>query len=345
MKRISSLWKHPYIGRVGIFLIAIALILGTVTCAPALTKPTLYCLTMTVNPSGGGRTFPSATGTGGPYCCPGGWPVFISATPIGWYLFASWTAVPLLTFGNANASETTFVMPANNVTVTAHFVPLDHFKCYTVLNSSSVEKVVGLKDQINNWGNITVTEAEFFCNPAQKLYNNVTTNITNPNHHLTVYDITTGYENVTRWSMWQVLVTNQFGTQNLNVTGPPVALAVPTWKLNPGNHSAPVGLDHFLLYKVIGSSIMNVGVGLSDEFGGGGQTYKMYAALYFATPVQKTYDGNVVNITAPEALLVFYEIEAGSFQGVVQVNNQFGNQTLYMGNATLLAVPSKQVYT
>jgi hypothetical protein len=331
VKMILKPRKRDYIARVGIFLIVVALMVGMVGCD-------YYYLTMKVNPPGGGYTTPSETG--GPYSCASDWPTFIGATPIGIYLFASWTATPTLTFHDPSANPTYFTMPYNDVTVTANFVPLDHFKCYWLGGSPPVGEVVGLKDQ---FGAVTATveDAEFFCNPVEKVLDGVTMPISNPDHHLTVYNITTGSENATQMPL-QVVVKNQFGTQNLTVTGP-VALAVPTWKLNPGNHSTPVGLDHFLLYKVIGGSLMNVGVDLTDEFSP--ETgVPVYEPLFFATPVHKTQGDNVTEIRAPEAHLVFYRIEARAFNGTVQVNNQFGNQTLYLGNATLLAVPSEKLY-
>jgi len=322
MKRISSLWKHPYIGRVGILLIAIALVVGVLSCI----NPINPYLTMTVIPVGGGTTTPPS----GPQIA--GASVRITASALDNYQFASWNAT-MGTFGfPINIPINFAIMPNIDSGFTAYFVKGDHFKCYTVVNSSYIGKVVSLKDQFVTV-NATVTWAQFFGNPAQKLHNNVTTNISNPNNHLTVYNITTGSEPQT----WQVEVVNQFGVQNLIVSGP-VALAVPTWKLTPGNHTPPVGLDHFLLYKVIGG-YMNVTVGLNDEFDKETQVL-IYRPLFFANPVQKTYGDGVTNITDNETHLVFYGIEAGNFWQVVQVNNQFGNQTLLVGNPALLAVPS-----
>jgi hypothetical protein len=47
--------------------------------------------------------------------------VGIRAEPAAGYGFVNWTANPTVTFGDATASETTFSMPAQVVTVTAHF--------------------------------------------------------------------------------------------------------------------------------------------------------------------------------------------------------------------------------
>jgi hypothetical protein len=40
------------------------------------------------------------------------------------YGFVNWTAYPTVTFGDASAAETTFTMPSQDVTVTAHFGPV-----------------------------------------------------------------------------------------------------------------------------------------------------------------------------------------------------------------------------
>jgi len=111
--------KHYYIARVGIFLIAVALIVATASCgAPAPN----YGLTMAVNPiAGGTASILSGYGsyTSGTYAA--GTVVNIQAVNATCFGFANWTA-PAGTFGNAAAAATTFTMPAQNVTVTANFV-------------------------------------------------------------------------------------------------------------------------------------------------------------------------------------------------------------------------------
>jgi hypothetical protein len=125
-------------------------------------------------------------------------------------------------------------------------------------------------------------------------------------------------------------VDNQFGVQQLLV-GDPVLLAVPTQKLAPGDHGPPVGLDHFLLYEVIGGTPFNVDVHLFDQF----DTYLDVSAMtpvFFANPVEKTHGDTVT----------FYQI-SGEFSGAATVNNQFGIQDLLVGNQALLAVPSAKL--
>ena len=114
MKRILKSWKHPYLARVGIFLIAIVLIVGAVSCGGAT-----YSLTMVANPVVGGNATDLTNAS--PYAAGTLVNIKAVANTTGGYHFANWTA-PAGTFGNATAATTTFTMPAQNVTVTANFV-------------------------------------------------------------------------------------------------------------------------------------------------------------------------------------------------------------------------------
>ena len=115
MKRILSSRRHHYLKRVGIFLIMIALIVVMVGCdgGGGVIK---YNLTMAANPEIGG-TATDLTNTS-PYAA--GTVVSIKAVANPGYQFVSWTA-PAGGFVNANAAETTFTMPAQDVIVTANF--------------------------------------------------------------------------------------------------------------------------------------------------------------------------------------------------------------------------------
>jgi len=227
---------------------------------------------------------------------------------------------------------------------------LDHFKCYAATPETTpyVGEVVYLEDQFGAVNatvaaNTTVEEWPwplFFCNPVEKVHNGVTTPISNPDHHLTVYNLNYTVEP----RMWEVGVHNQFGTQYLTVWGP-VALAIPTQKVAPGNHKPPVGLDHFLLYCVVEGPSVDVTVDMNDQFREGTDV-SVYWPIAFANPVQKTHDGEVTEIQNPEAHLVFYEISAEFWEGLeVQVVNQFGEQTFNLfQDPVIFAVPSKKRY-
>jgi hypothetical protein len=409
VKRTLKPWKHPYLARLGVLLIAIALIVGTLSCvagggvkytltmaanpgaggtaadltggspyasgttvnikavanpgykfvnwsAPAGTFGSataatttfkmpaqnvtvtanfvkVYSLTMAVNPAGGG-TATDLTG-GSPY--PAGTAVNIKAVANAPYQFVNWAA-PAGAFGNSSAAQTTFTMPAQNVTVTAMFVgPLDHFTWYQVDSEWYVGENVTLEDQFGTF-NATVGYAFAFDNPAGKSHDGNVTQMWNPDHHFTFYSISYKEQPVFR----SVEVKNQFGIQNLTVCGP-VGLLVPTWKLEPGDHKPPVALDHYLLYEAIGSPV-NVTINLNDEFGNQTEV-EVRTPVGFATPVQKTNSEAVVTeILNPNVHFVMYDIyNQQSFNNTVQVDNQFGEQALNVSGPYYLSVPSDKI--
>ena len=308
------------------FALLLAISLGVVGC-----DGTRYNLTMAVSPPGAGTTTPSGTTAQAANAA-----VNIKAVATPPYQFVKWTA-PAGTFTNANAAQTKFTMPAQDVTVTAHFMaPLDHFTGYWVDQNTAPyigEEGVYLEDQFCAV-NATVEYALGFGNPAEKWHDQVLTPISNPDHHFTGYSLTYEGEPQT----WQVEVKNQFGTQNLTVSGP-LGLLVPTQK---EGHQPPVGLDHYLVYEVIQGSSVNVTVGLNDQFGDDPEVW-VYEPIAFANPVRKTHDGEVTEIVNPEAHLVIYWIEGEYFETQIQVVNQFGQQTLDLSGPAGLIVPSEKV--
>jgi hypothetical protein len=412
MKAILSSRRHYYSTRIGIFLIALALIVGTVSCAgDGGGGDVTYNLTMAVAPSGSGNAIDQTNFS--PYLA--GTPVSIKAIDATYYRFSNWTApagtfvnataaqttfimpaqdvtvtanfarlynltmavtpdgsgnatdltgdspylagtvvsiqavanstagyqffswtAPAGTFANATAAQTTFTIPAQNVTITAHFaVPqLDHFKGYWAddVTGLPINETVYLEDQFGTF-NATVGDVWGFFNPAEKQHEGNVTPIWNPDHHFAVYDITWG-----GMQYRQVKVLNQFGLQNLTVSGP-VKLAVPTTK---EGHEMPVGLDHYLLYKVEYSPYWEIAVNLTDQFGGNA-TVTVHQPAYFANPVQKTYKGEVTDILNPDVHAVIYAISGAPFETQLQIDNQFGNQTLDVSDPHYMAVPSEKV--
>ena len=117
MKTILSLRKAPYLKRASIFLIAVALIAGMLSCDGGAQ----YDLAMAVNPVGGG----TATDLTGTSHYAANTNVDIQAVPAADYKFVNWT-VPAGTFADANDPSTTFIMPAQDVTVTANFEAPGH---------------------------------------------------------------------------------------------------------------------------------------------------------------------------------------------------------------------------
>jgi uncharacterized repeat protein (TIGR02543 family) len=102
--------KHKLIS-VALIAILLCMVLGnSIGC----TSTTTYTLTMSstaggsVTPAVGAHTYSAGAG------------VNLVATPNGGYRFVNWTATAGA-FGSATAASTTFTMPAQDVTVTAHF--------------------------------------------------------------------------------------------------------------------------------------------------------------------------------------------------------------------------------
>jgi len=337
MKTIFSSMKHSYLARIGVLLIVVALVAGIVSCNGAAT----YALTMAVNPAEGG-TATDETG-GSPYA--EGKVVDIKAVAAPCYRFVDWSA-PAGTFGNATAAETTFTMPARDVTVTANFepVPPDHFKFYEVdwEEGLYVGMDVLLVDQFGTF-NATVGDPVSFGNPVQKIHNNVTTPISDENRHYTLYELDYGEEEPMLDS-WQVTVTNQFqDDEELTVVGP-YYLAVPTTK---EGHEEPVCLNHFLVYDVVEEEFPEVGVNLKDQFIE--EDVVVWEPFLFANPVQKTVveNGDVAVIEDEDLHWVLYDIEDMGFDEsideTIQIANQFGNQTLDLTYRDVLAVPSQKI--
>jgi hypothetical protein len=317
--------------RISIFLIAVALIIGVVSCNGG--GVTEYNLIMAVAPPGSGMatdetcTLPYSEGT----------VVNITAVAAPCYRFVDWTT-PTGTFGDPGAETTTFTMPAQDVTVTANFelTPPDHFKFYDVDYDTApyVGKDVQLVDQFGAI-NATVGYVLSFGNPVEKTHNDTVMSISDANRHYTLYSLS--YEGEPQ--SWRVVVTSQFGNnQELTVYGP-TALAVPTQK---ESHSAPVCLNHFLVYGVeYYGTFPEVGVHLKDQFTE--EDVVIREPVAFANPVQKTIDGEVTDIEKEDEHLLFYYIEGASFSETVQIDNQFGPQTLNLEYPELLAVPSEKV--
>ena len=114
MKTMLSSRSNYYLAKVSIFLTVIALIAGMVGCGGG--APTRYNLTMAAHPAAGGTATDETSGS--PYAA--GAAMNIKAEANAGYEFAGWTATAG-TFADVNARETTFSMPARNVTVTANF--------------------------------------------------------------------------------------------------------------------------------------------------------------------------------------------------------------------------------
>ncbi len=321
--------KHSYFAKIGILLIVVALVAGILSCNGVVT----YSLTMAENPVGGG-TATDETGTS-PYARND--VVDIKAVANTGYEFAGWTA-PAGSLADEDAEETTFTMPAQNVTVTANFVgPLDHATVYYVNEASPsyIDEEVYLEDQFGAF-HALVENVEGFAIPAEKMYGDETTPIYNPDHSLTLYYISCEEEP----GRWVVDIENQFGNQTLTVEGP-FGLAVPTQN---GDHGEPLGLDHYLLYYVDDYTYLDeVYVELNDELLNEPLVSEVYEPMVFANPVRKTHGAEVTEILNPDVHAVGYMTDWGDVDKTVDVVNQFGEQTLDVDGPYGLVVPSEKI--
>ena len=293
----------------------------------------VYDLATAANPAGGG-TASDDTGTS-PYRA--GTVVDVSAVPTAPYQFFKWTA-PAGSFADENAATTTFTMPAEDVTATANFVgPLDHATGYWVNYSTPeyIEEEVLLEDQFGAF-HALVEYVEGFVIPAEKMYNDETAPIYNPDHCLTIYWISCEEDT----GRWIVDIENQFGPQTLLVEGP-YALAVPT---KNGAHAEPLGLDHYLLYYVVDYTYLDeIVVELNDELLNEPMVTEVYEPALFANPVKKTHGTEVTEILNPDVHGALYYTDWGAVSETVDVVNQFGEQTLDIEGPYGLVVPSDKI--
>ena len=329
MKILFSTRKRGYIV-VNLLLIVVALIAGVAGCEGE--GGTEYELNMAVTPPGSG-TATDETSTP-PYT--EGTDIDIEAVAADCYRFVSWTA-PDGIFGNATAVETTFTMPARDVTVTANFelVPSDHFKFYDVEWETAPD--IGIDVQlVDQFGAIaaTVGKAVSFGNPVEKVHAGITTRIGDLNRHYTLYDLV--YEGEPQ--EYHVIINNQFQDDvELTVFGP-YYVAVPTQK---EDQEMPGCLNHFLVYDAYGPVVDDEAV-LSDQFIQG-EVIVVYQPYLFANPVRKTVDDDITEIEDPNEHWVLYDIEAPSIDKNIQIDNQFGRQTLDLLQPEYLAVPSQKI--
>ena len=343
MKTIFSPVKQSYLAKIGMLLIVVALVAGIVSCNGVAT----YSLTMAANPDEGG-TATDLTDTS-PYAA--NTTVDIKAVAAACCRFVDWT-VSAGEVGNATAAETTFTMPARDVTVTANFepVPPDHYKFYFAewQGGEPPEKLpadVQLADQFGAF-NATVGDVALFGNPVKKVHGDTTMPISDGDRHYTLYELE--YDEGWIPSSFKVTVKNQFQLEavELTVEGP-YFLAVPTRKIE-GDHEMPECIDHLLLYMVV-HPIEYVPepigeVDLYDQFHDE-LNVTVYEPMFFANPVEKTVlpGGAPTPIEHQDEHYVFYPMDETFEKSGVPITNQFGDQTLDIGNPALLAVPSEKI--
>jgi hypothetical protein len=106
--------KHKLLSVASITVLVFTVLVNLIGCGTT-TPPTKYTLTIT-STAGGDVTTPAE----GTYTYAANSTVSLVATPDAGYRFVEWTATAG-TFGSANLASTTFTMPSQDATVTAHF--------------------------------------------------------------------------------------------------------------------------------------------------------------------------------------------------------------------------------
>jgi hypothetical protein len=100
-------------------------------------------------------------------------------------------------------------------------------------------------------------------------------------------------------------------------------------------------LDHFQCYRLVRTPGLAVaGVGLRDQFGS--ITPVIGSARQLCNPVAKMHGAEITPVGNPDDHLVFYRAFSRQPRRTVQVSNQFGSQTLSLGNGVLLAAPARK---
>jgi hypothetical protein len=105
--------KHKLISIASITILLFMILGNTIAC----TGPSTTTYTLTITSTAGGNVTTPGEGT---FTYNATQVVNLTATPDNGYRFVNWTATAG-TFGNAIAASTTFTMPAQDATVTAHF--------------------------------------------------------------------------------------------------------------------------------------------------------------------------------------------------------------------------------
>ena len=121
-----------------------------------------YNLTRAADPDGGGAAID--VGAKGAYAA--GAAVSIKAEPAAGYGFVNWTADPMVTFDDATAEETTFTMPGQAVTVTAHFEgvsPPPGVPTVTTQAATDISSYSGSVHMSYTVGDFNPVEVRFAC--------------------------------------------------------------------------------------------------------------------------------------------------------------------------------------
>jgi len=222
----------------------------------------------------------------------------------------------------------------------AQSATLDHFKCYKAATAKGTPKfettTVTLVDALES--KLTdVTKPLRICNAVSK----DGSVIQDSTAHLECYKIkdTKTDPKQTKFGGATAATVNQFGSETLTVKQPEV-VCVPS---ATNGQPAPVNLDHFKCYKANTAKgtpkFETTTVGLADEF----ETKNTEVTTPFSVCTAADKDGGGISDSA--ASFECYKIKDVKGQTKfaardVEVQNQFGTETVTAKKAELLCVPS-----
>jgi hypothetical protein len=262
----------------------------------------------------------------------------------------------------------TVLAPSGVAYAQANPPPLDHFRCYPLLEGPQPDVLQALlQDQFDLFLGLALPNdapllAYFvgppnrFCNPVEKTVEQhgalVTTPIGDPDAHLTLYRIFRQAVSAPALLAvpavtWKVRVRNQFGEQKLDATRP-VALAVPTWK-HEANLEFPADLDHFKCYEARGKSVRREAQ-LEDQFESA--RVAVLSPRLFCNPTRKLVGAESTGIQHATQHLVCYDLrlipDANDIVVTLEprvISNQFTPDAtiLAVTDEDLLCVPTQKL--
>ena len=231
--------------------------------------------------------------------------------------------------------------------------PLDHFRCYYIPNQPVLNIPIQLQDQFDaalpvpqNFEKINQLTLARICNTTKKLIAGVTTPMTNPNHHLAMYQI-----NPQPIIPRTVLVSNQFdgpiGVGQTLMVSDARFLLVPSGKIPlPGTTPSPSpDLDHYKCYAAGGARV-NLLPFLSDEFIAE-NTFVLWPVL-FCNPVLKIHGTVTTTIQNNRDHLTCYATTGTAFKGItnppgIGIRNQFGLVGAQVLKPDMFCVPTQKL--
>ncbi|HEX4494790.1 MAG TPA: hypothetical protein VIE43_03895 [Thermoanaerobaculia bacterium] len=209
---------------------------------------------------------------------------------------------------------------------------LDHFKFYDVV-PLQVSREVALKGQFDDDMFLGAFLPEVLHLGAAVSKNGEP--ISDKKRYMTSYSISAGPEPPRR-----VLISNQFGTQEL-ILDQPELLLTPAVYVDP-TAPMPEPLDHYKCYRVTSGPPIEASVLLADFFDPA-DSNRVTVPLFFGVPVEKRYGGLDEPIGAPDDHLTLYEILPKAYVAGGTIQDQFRTGELDILRSRMLAVPTTKL--